>query len=593
MSVPNHPAPSSPSGSREGEFLAYPDPLGASPFLPQRGGPGGADRRPRLLLPGLLALLPILACLLLFSAPARAATRAELFLRIADRLNLPESSGPLPPDVAPSAAAAGHLRFAARSGLIDPALPFAPDATATRGDALRLVLAAAGWSFEATLVDRLSGTPPEDPPAILRAMSPPPPAFLLASPRSAFEESDWSPLEAWISACEAGMGYEGRFGWEGLDLSLIRRGIGRPGEIWGTPPEGALSADPGDTPAPSRRYASSKDALAADPILGPRAVRLPVPPAQCLYLAVLRVDPARFRPRITFASSLGAPRAPLSVIARSSDALAAVNGGFFSGEHPIGTLALSGDPLGRPHPARGAFGIGKDGSVFFSPGAARFALRTGTGLLELTHYGAPPDADGVSLYSPHRAPFARGIAPDALELLLRDGRIVAIQEAALSDHAVPEEGLLLVARGRSRRVLETLRVGDALPLASDYVSPILGTCPLVLQAGPMLLENGKPVRRDEKFQPALLDKRHPRTFVGIDGRHLVLVAVDGRNSFHSVGATMEETRNLALQLGCFAALALDGGGSTGLWFYGGPANLSSEVRERPLPYALTFPGPPP
>ncbi|MFN0069077.1 MAG: phosphodiester glycosidase family protein, partial [Limisphaerales bacterium] len=58
----------------------------------------------------------------------------------------------------------------------------------------------------------------------------------------------------------------------------------------------------------------------------------------------------------------------------------------------------------------------------------------------------------------------------------------------------------------------------------------------------------------------------PRSLVGwsADGRHLYLVAMDGRQPGYSEGATPAEAAGFLQQLGAHNALNLDGGGSTTL-----------------------------
>jgi hypothetical protein len=61
-------------------------------------------------------------------------------------------------------------------------------------------------------------------------------------------------------------------------------------------------------------------------------------------------------------------------------------------------------------------------------------------------------------------------------------------------------------------------------------------------------------------------RSHPRTAVGLDaeGRHLLLLVIDGRKSGRSEGATLVELAEWLLHLGAHEALNLDGGGSTTL-----------------------------
>ncbi len=60
--------------------------------------------------------------------------------------------------------------------------------------------------------------------------------------------------------------------------------------------------------------------------------------------------------------------------------------------------------------------------------------------------------------------------------------------------------------------------------------------------------------------------RHPRTAVGVnrEGTKLTLLVVDGRRKGFSVGMTYAELSVEFERLGCFAAMNLDGGGSTTL-----------------------------
>jgi hypothetical protein len=75
----------------------------------------------------------------------------------------------------------------------------------------------------------------------------------------------------------------------------------------------------------------------------------------------------------------------------------------------------------------------------------------------------------------------------------------------------------------------------------------------------MLIENGVPVFFGD-------DERHPRTAVATDeaGRTLILIVVDGRQPWHSVGATLSELVEIVQHYGGYNALNLDGGGSATL-----------------------------
>ena len=77
--------------------------------------------------------------------------------------------------------------------------------------------------------------------------------------------------------------------------------------------------------------------------------------------------------------------------------------------------------------------------------------------------------------------------------------------------------------------------------------------------------------------------------LGHDGQRVWWIVIDGRDSWHSQGATLEEARKLAYSLGLKEALNLDGGGSSALWLDGALVNHPPGGEERPLPYALVVP----
>ncbi len=103
----------------------------------------------------------------------------------------------------------------------------------------------------------------------------------------------------------------------------------------------------------------------------------------------------------------------------------------------------------------------------------------------------------------------------------------------------------------------------------------------------MLVVKGEPDSDldDEELQP--------RTALGLNrnGRYLILVVVDGRQSFYSAGATFADLAALMIKQGAFFAMSLDGGGSSTMVVEGKggqPKLLNSPIdnylpgRERPV-----------
>jgi Phosphodiester glycosidase len=115
----------------------------------------------------------------------------------------------------------------------------------------------------------------------------------------------------------------------------------------------------------------------------------------------------------------------------------------------------------------------------------------------------------------------------------------------------------------------------------------------LLQAGPLLVRDGRPVFRRERdaegfsagrrqFDSDITDGRHPRAALGLAADRYYAVACDGR-SRHDAGLTLEELAALMAALGCESALNLDGGGSTSLISGGRLRNRPRKAFDEPEP----------
>lgn len=109
----------------------------------------------------------------------------------------------------------------------------------------------------------------------------------------------------------------------------------------------------------------------------------------------------------------------------------------------------------------------------------------------------------------------------------------------------------------------------------------------VIQAGPMLIDDGETARYEESFTGGIISARHPRSAVGLNAEgSWVFMAVDGRNGMHSSGATISELTEILRGQGMIYALNLDGGGSTEIIIDGKIYNIPSDGYERRISYGL-------
>jgi exopolysaccharide biosynthesis protein len=83
--------------------------------------------------------------------------------------------------------------------------------------------------------------------------------------------------------------------------------------------------------------------------------------------------------------------------------------------------------------------------------------------------------------------------------------------------------------------------------------------------GPVLVQEGKvniTYREEQMFVNGVADL-HPRTAMGYTReRKLVILVIQGRSKGIAEGATLEEEAKILVELGCYEALNLDGGGSS-------------------------------
>lgn len=339
-----------------------------------------------------------------------------------------------------------------------------PDSPQLSGrEAILLALEAMGWGFEINMYEQLTLLPElselDAAADIASAMSPKPPVTILERLEEPITEEDITLLIGWLSQCKKSVEWTASFDYDGTKLTLYKRGVGTPGGPSGGDMEKGVN--------------------------------------EPLFVAMLTVNLSQVPCEIATAVMAGGKRLELARIAEENfGVIGGINGGYFAGEKPIGTLRRQGFTQNAKFwPYRSAFGWNECGEFIFI-----------------------------------------------------DGKEVSQIEGNGSFDKYTE----------------------------------------VLQAGPLLIKNGEFSPNTENIHVNVMSNRHPRTVVGTDGSSVMWVVVDGRNSMHSVGTTIAETRALCKKLGMTTALNLDGGGSSSLWWRGmtfsQPSNTN--VTERPIPYAV-------
>ena len=317
----------------------------------------------------------------------------------------------------------------------------------------------------------------------------------------------------------------------------------------------------------------------------------------------------------------GGGREEVSRQARRAGALAAVNGDFFAGTagDPLGLGIRNGELFSEPWwgdgkaGPRAALGVTDGNRVVMgtlgflgdlqAADGQRAALggidrRVGAGEIVLFTplYGArtgnrPGGAEAVlaDVNGPVRANKLMG--GKVVSVTTNDAEPVAIPAGGAVLSGGPGAGAAWLAQhlsvgdrvsfvlaiappaetGDAIRIAELPRTrGDLPSRAGEALSRpawLWGRVEEAVGGGPRLLTDGQ-VTSDgaaEGFDPWIIGGTHPRTAVGTsrDGRHLVIVTVDGRQAI-SRGVTLAEMALILKRFGAWDAINLDGGGSTAM-----------------------------
>jgi hypothetical protein len=158
-----------------------------------------------------------------------------------------------------------------------------------------------------------------------------------------------------------------------------------------------------------------------------------------------------------------------------------------------------------------------------------------------------------------------------------------VTETLTSDSAatIGEGNLVLTAADQNDLGLEfeKFAVGDIVTLTTTTNDERLANAAYATGGGDILVSGG--VRADRSEWTAALLPRAPRTAFGVraDGT-VISIIVDGRNSEHSVGMTLDELADEMLRQGSVYAVNFDGGGSSALSIRI-PGNSGATVVSRP------------
>ena len=272
--------------------------------------------------------------------------------------------------------------------------------------------------------------------------------------------------------------------------------------------------------------------------------------------------------------------APFSdIVASSGGAVAVINGNFFESyediQDPIGPVMVGGQFIYGNSGSLTSVGITDDGRMYYGRPSIFYRVKTTDGgtAQEWSGYNFnvfEQAADASVIYTPARGTSVPVVCAGAV-LTVRNGVTTGYQQVAVGDTiTIPADGYALwmgtgftsthyyavPEMGRTVALEPYLRVADEEGFSLEGVTTILSGAPRLVKDGAI----------ETYLDPGFTEARFttsitPRTAIGTtaDGKLLMV---------QTSSASIQQMRELMLQLGCVDAVNLDGGASTGMYYTG-------------------------
>jgi hypothetical protein len=246
---------------------------------------------------------------------------------------------------------------------------------------------------------------------------------------------------------------------------------------------------------------------------------------------------------------------------------------------------VNGEWIRLPWQGRTAVGFWPDGKARIGNLQVQAVASFSNGLkIPIRDLNGWPDSGKVTALTRRFGHYYK-LRPGEMALEVKDGIVVG--KPGGGGAAVHANGFTLIASGGARPWLNKVSRGTGAVLSVQ--APAWSGMTSALGGGPRLVNNSQVevTALRENFRTDVRVGRGPRTAFGIDsaGRYIIVV-VDGRQKFHSVGLTLTELAYTMQKFGAKHALNLDGGGSTVMAIKNRIVNRPSDGSERRVSNAL-------
>ena len=273
------------------------------------------------------------------------------------------------------------------------------------------------------------------------------------------------------------------------------------------------------------------------------------------------------KPALSSAKSNLHSKRTITTIAKNTNSLVAINGGFFKPQSgvPLGTLMIDKKIYTGPVYDRVALGIFDNG---FDVARVQFngTLTSGAHTLKIDNINQPRMlSTHVIAYTSEWGSKAPATPKYGYQIAIKDNKVLS---SSLNPLPIPEGGYVIVAPlGSLKPFLDKERVELDIKTTPEWKN-----VQHIISGGPYLVKNGEVFVDMTAQKLGAIGGKNPRTAVGYTlDNDLIMVVVDGREGA-SVGMTLMQLARFMKEIGCINAINLDGGGSTVMYVNGRVVN---------------------
>ncbi|MCM1339749.1 MAG: phosphodiester glycosidase family protein [Muribaculaceae bacterium] len=286
-------------------------------------------------------------------------------------------------------------------------------------------------------------------------------------------------------------------------------------------------------------------------------------PVRINIVEVNKTVAANYEVKPAIASKTLANKRTLRGIAQQTNAIAAINGGFFKPQTgvPLGTLMIDKKIYTGPIYDRVALGIFENS---YDVGRVQLDAKISGNNTEIKidNINQPRMLSSYILaYTRDWGSYAPASPQYGVQLQIVGNKIMAASANPLS---IPENGYVIVG---PKSKLGKLFGAEEVDIQIN-TNPKWDNVKHIISGGPYLVKDNQIFIDMTAQKLQSIGGRNPRTAIGYTkDNDLILVAADGREG-SSIGLTLAELAELMKSLGCTNAINLDGGGSTVMYVDG-------------------------